>query len=99
VGDHRPGVTLAIGSVTIRVVAAGEITWWDADKGYGLVVFDGGGQGGMSSTGLKGTTRPRQGLRVEFVTARNRWGFERSYARVVEEPVEPTGHRGDEPVT
>ena len=56
--------------MTIYVVAAGEIRWWDSKEGYGLVVFDGGGQGFVASAGLKGTTRPRPGLRVEFVTAR-----------------------------
>jgi cold shock CspA family protein len=85
--------------VTRKVVATGEVKWYDPDKNYGLIAIDGGGQAGVASSALTSTKTLRPGQRVELVSAKYWWGLDTVQVRIVEQPVECMNDGGAEPVT
>jgi CspA family cold shock protein len=68
-------------------VPTGKVKWYDADKGYGFLSRDDGGEVFVHSTAVDpaGTTL-RSGQRVEFGIAEGRRGAQALKVRVLEPP-------------
>ena len=65
----------------------GKVKWYDADKGFGFLTRDDGGEVFVHSTALNaGGTALRPGQRVEFGVAEGRRGTQALQVRVLEAP-------------
>jgi len=68
-------------------VPTGKVKWYDADKGFGFLTRDDGGEVFVHSTALEpAATALRPGQRVEFGVAEGRRGTQALQVRVLEPP-------------
>ena len=65
----------------------GKVKWYDADKGFGFLTRDDGGEVFVHSTALpSGSTALRPGQRVEFGVAEGRRGVQALQVRLLDPP-------------
>jgi CspA family cold shock protein len=68
-------------------VPTGKVKWYDADKGFGFLTRDDGGEVFVHSTALESAgTALKPGQRVEFGIAEGRRGTQALQVRVLEPP-------------
>jgi cold shock protein len=68
-------------------VPSGKVKWYDADKGFGFLTRDDGGEVFVHSSALpKGAEALKPGQRVEFGVAEGRRGQQALSVRVLEQP-------------
>jgi len=68
-------------------VPTGKVKWYDADKGFGFLTRDDGGEVFVHSTALEPDSAAlRPGQRVEFGVAEGRRGTQALQVRVLEPP-------------
>lgn len=66
---------------------SGKVKWYDADKGFGFLTRDDGGEVFVHSSALpKGVEALRPGQRVEFGVAESRRGQQALSVRLIEQP-------------
>jgi CspA family cold shock protein len=68
-------------------VPTGKVKWYDADKGFGFLTRDDGGEVFVHSSALEGSgTALRAGQRVEFGVAEGRRGTQALQVRTLDPP-------------
>jgi CspA family cold shock protein len=66
-------------------VPTGKVKWFDADKGFGFLANDAGGEVFVHASALPaGTTTLKQGTRVEFGVAEGKRGLQALSVRVLD---------------
>jgi cold shock protein len=71
----------------VTSVPTGKVKWYDADKGFGFLTRDDGGEVFVHSTALPaGSAALRPGQRVEFGVAEGRRGVQALQVRLLEPP-------------
>ena len=71
----------------VPLVPSGKVKWYDADKGFGFLTRDDGGEVFVHSTALESSgVTLRAGQRVEFGVAEGRRGTQALQVRVLEPP-------------
>jgi cold shock protein len=69
-------------------VPTGKVKWYDADKGFGFLTRDDGGEVFVHSSALQsGVTGLRPGQRVEFGIAEGRKGAQALQVRLLDPPL------------
>ena len=64
----------------------GKVKWYDADKGFGFLTRDDGGEVFVHSSALAGSAALRAGQRVEFGVAEGRRGVQALQVRLLDPP-------------
>lgn len=71
----------------VSAVPTGKVKWYDADKGFGFVTDDAGGDVFLHANALPaGTPAPRPGTRLEFSVAQGRRGAQAMQVTVLDAP-------------
>lgn len=66
---------------------SGKVKWYDADKGFGFLTRDDGGEVFVHSSALpKGVEALKPGQKVEFGVAESRRGQQALSVRVIDQP-------------
>ena len=74
---------------------SGKVKWYDAEKGFGFLTRDDGGEVFVHSSVLpKGVTALKPGQKVEFGIAESRRGQQALSVRIIEPPTLARGARG-----
>ncbi|GIH64420.1 cold-shock protein [Microbispora siamensis] len=71
----------------VTPVPSGKVKWYDADKGFGFLTRDDGGEVFVHSSALpKGVEALKPGQKVEFGVAESRRGQQALSVRVIDQP-------------
>ena len=84
-GGREQGFLLKVASELRSHVPTGKVKWFDADKGFGFLANDDGGEVFVHASALPaGTPTLKQGARVEFGVAEGKRGLQALSVRVLD---------------